>query len=237
MRVGIVTALREEASCITQIKLPFNQETQIAENTYIWFCGIGAQAARNAASQLQINGADALVSFGVAGALEPGLKPGDLVLPESIILEGETYPVASIWRNQLQQSLHSSQINIVNKAIASSLKTLTTEQEKQSFAEKTGACAVDMESGAIAEVAANHGMPFIAIRAIIDPIEFSPPEALLSAIKPDGSVNVLRLVILILNRSVSISSLLQLAKGMRTARKTLIAVIESVGTQLNREVL
>ncbi len=236
MRVGIVTALRAEASCITTAPLSFNKETPIAENTVIWFCGIGGCAARHAATELQAGGVGALVSFGVAGALEPGLKSGDLVLPKSILVADKKYPTTSVWRNQLQQSLRSLQLNIVDDNLVSSPTTLTTEREKRQFAETTGACAVDMESGAIAEIAAQSGIPFIVIRAIIDPVEFSPPEMLLSAIKPDGSVNALRLTTLILNRSVPISSLLHLAKGMRAARKTLITVIQSVGVQLGREV-
>lgn len=68
--------------------------------------------------------------------------------------------------------------------------------------EATGACAADMESAAIARVAANAGIPFIAIRAIVDPIYFSPPDALLSAVYPDGGVDFIRLISLLINQSV-----------------------------------
>lgn len=237
MRVGIVTALRAEASCITTDRIPFNHKIDIAEDTAIWFCGIGARAAHHAATELEATGARALISFGVAGALEPGLNPGDLVLPESILSADQTYPVTLAWRNQLQQLLHSAQFKSVSGAIASSTITLTTEQEKRHLAEITGACSVDMESGAIAEVAAKAGIPFIAIRAIIDPVEFSPPAALLSAIRPDGGINALHLATLLLTGSVRISTLLHLAKGMRAARQTLITVIRLAGIQLGREIL
>ncbi len=89
-----------------------------------------------------------------------------------------------------------------------------------------------MESGAIAEVASNVGTPFIAVRAITDPIEFSPPEVLLSAVYSDGSVNAMGLISLILRRSVGIGTLIRLGKGMREANSTLSVVAQRSGETL-----
>ena len=89
-----------------------------------------------------------------------------------------------------------------------------------------------MESGAIAAVAESAQIPFIAIRAIVDPLDFSPPAALLSTVNPDGSANILPILKLILNRSVHISVLLEMAKGMRDACKTLSRVIQVTKTNI-----
>ena len=72
------------------------------------------------------------------------------------------------------------------------------------------------------------------MRAIIDPLQFSPPEALLDAVYPDGGVNSTRLIVLLLKRSVRVSTLLRMGAGMRAARKTLSKVIQSAGTGLVR---
>ena len=222
--VGVITAIRAEAGCIVSRKLPFNQMVRLSDDAAIWVCGMGENAARQAAKSLLENGATALVSFGVAGALDSSLCSGDLVLPESINVNGETLLVTINWRDQLKQLL-PGELTVVGGTLAASKQVVSTEIAKRELANFTGACAVDMESGAIAEVAANASIPFITIRAITDPIEFSPPEALLSAIYPDGSVNAMRLISLVLQRSVGIGTLMRLGVGMRAASNTLSAVV------------
>lgn len=222
--VGVITAIRAEASCIVSRKLPFNQMMYLSDDAAIWVCGMGDSAARQAAEGLLGSGVTALVSFGVAGALDAGLRSGNLVLPESIHVNGATLSVTEGWRDQLKQLLPTS-LTVVGGTLTASKEVVSTETAKRELANVTGACAVDMESGAIAEVAANAGIPFIAVRAITDPIEFSPPAALLSAVYPDGSVNVVRLMSLILQRSVGVGTLMRLGRGMRAATDTLSTVV------------
>jgi hopanoid-associated phosphorylase len=193
---------------------------------------MGARAAQTAAEGLCQHGVTALVSFGVAGALDSNLKSGDLVLPDAIIHDGKQLPVNIAGRNRLQQLLPAD-IIVVNGILANSAVPLTNEKAKRDLAQVTGACAVDMESGAIAGVAATVGIPFIAVRAIIDPIQFSPPQALLRAVYPDGGVNPMRLLALVLKRSVHVSTLMQMGAGMRVARKTLSRVIQAAGAGLD----
>jgi adenosylhomocysteine nucleosidase len=164
--------------------------------------------------------------------LNPDLKPGDLVLPDTIHA-GTQLPVNTAWRDRLQNLLPAD-ITVRNGVLANSDVPLTGTKAKLDLAQATGACAVDMESAAIAAVAAAADIPFIAVRAIIDPLQFSPPEALLDAVYPDGGVNSTRLIVLLLKRSVRVSTLLRMGAGMRAARKTLSKVIQSAGTGLVR---
>ncbi len=228
--VGIVTAMRVEASCITTRHLPLGKMVTLGESTAIWLCGMGEEAARSAATGLQAGGATTLISFGIAGALDSVLRPGDLVLPESIY-SGYSLPVSLDWRARIQQHLPSN-LHVAGGKLAASQQVLTSVVEKRKLAESTGACAVDLESGAVAEVAANAGIPFLAIRAIADPMEFSPPSALLNAVHPDGSANLARILSLLLQRSVTLSTLLRLATGLRTARTTLSTVVLHAGMEL-----
>jgi hopanoid-associated phosphorylase len=230
---GLVTALRAEASCVSSVRIPFNEKVQVNDHAVLWLSGMGAQAARTAAERLCQHGVTALVSFGVAGALDSSLKPGDLVLPDSIDA-GEQLSVTIAWRNRLQNLLPAD-MTVVRGILASSAVPLTSKKAKRDLAQATGACAVDMESGAIAAVAATAGIPFIAVRAIIDPVQFSPPQALLGAVYPDGGVNPLRLLALLLKRSVHLSTLIQMGVGMRIARKTLSRVIQSADAGLDSQ--
>ncbi len=198
--------------------------------------------AADAASLLHKYGVDALVSFGVAAALDPSLTPGDLVLPETIVTEDkigtgieagaeENRLVNQEWRNRIQRQL-SSQLTIVGGTLVTSQVPLTSREAKLELGKATGACAMDMESGDVAEVAARQN-PFIAIRAIIDPVEFSPPEALLSVVYPDGSVQPFKFLLLLLNRSVDLKTVFHLALAMQTARTTLLTVVKTLGMNLD----
>ncbi len=228
--VGIVTAMRVEASCLTRVNLPFNEMVSLGEGAAIWLSGMGEKAAREGAEGLQLGGCDALISFGLAGALDSRLRPGDLVLPDSIHV-GHRLPVDQDWRNRLQQLL-PTHVNITNGVLAASTGVLTSADTKRELAEATGACAVDMESGAVAQVAAKAGIPFLVVRVIADPLVFSPPIPLLGAVRPDGSADPVRLMSLILRRSVTLGTLLRLGSQLRSARATLLTVVKHAGTEL-----
>ena len=228
--IGIVAAMRVEARCITSRRLPFNQRTSLGENAAIWLCGMGEEAAREAAEGLEAGGASALMSFGFAGALDPDLRPGDLILPESIRF-GHSFEVDLNWRDRLLQCLPGS-LRIAGGVLAASSKVLTSTTAKRELAQTDGACAVDMESGAVAEVAARADLPFLAIRAISDPAGFSPPPVLLDAVRQDGSADLSRLLPLLLRRSLTVGTLLRLAKDSRAACSTLSTVVRCAGAEM-----
>ena len=228
--VGIVVAMRIEARCITTRHIPLGEIINLGDNSSICLCGMGEDSARKAATRLQAEGATSLISFGVAGSIDPKLRTGDLVLPESIYNE-RLLPVSLAWRHQVQKHL-PSHLRVIGGKLATSKKVLTSSIEKREFARITGACAVDLESGAVAEVAENLDIPFLAVRAISDPIEFSPPLALLDAVNLDGSTNLSQVISLLLQRSVTLGTLLRLAREVRTARATLSTVALHAGIEL-----
>ncbi len=232
-RVGIVVAMRAEAGCITPRRLPFDQAIPVHENLMIRVCGMGSEAARRAATDLcEQEGISALISFGVAGALDARLQPGDLVLPRSVLAD-QHHPADEIWYTRIRRRL-PDHISVIHNTLAASGQMLTKEAEKRALAARTGACAVDMESGAVAAVAVEKSIPFIAIRAIADPVQYSPPAALMKALRPDGSVRPISLLALLLKRSFSVHELLRLAPGMRAACATLKSVMRFAHNELSR---
>lgn len=238
--VGLITALRIEASCISSFRMPLNRMMRLCDTSVVWMSGMGDDAARMAATELLDRGVTALVSFGVAGALDPDLRPGDLIVPESIYTgealksdeeERLSYPVSADWRHRLLELL-PPHLSVTGGSMVASPGVLTTAKAKLELGAATGACAVDMESFAIAEVAARAKVPFIAIRAITDPVEFSPPPVLLHAVQPEGSVKIMMLLMLLFQRRVSIDTLIRLGKEVRAARSTLAAVIRHAEKEL-----
>ena len=228
--VGIVVAMQIEARCLTNRHLPIGEIINLGNNSKICLCGMGGNAAREAAIKLQEEGATSLISFGVSGALDSKLRPGDLLLPQSVYNE-RLLPVSLAWRDRVQKCLPSN-LRVIGGKLATSKKVLTSSNEKCDFARITGASAVDLESGAIAEVAEDSDIPFLAIRVISDPIEFSPPLALLDAVNPDGSAKISQIISLLLHRSVTLSTLLRLGRDVRTARATLATVVLHAGIDL-----
>lgn len=228
--IGIITAMRIEARCITSLHLPFNQKISLGENAAIWLCGMGEEAARDAAEGLRMGGASALMSFGFAGALDSNLRPGHLILPESVHAD-RSLQVDLSWRDGLRQCL-PGHLNVTGGVLAASRKMLTSAIAKRELAQATGACAVDMESGAVAEAAVRAGLPFLAIRAISDPLDFSPPPVLLDAVRPDGGADLARLLPLLVRGSLAVSTLLRLAMGSRAACAALSAVVRYAGAEI-----
>jgi len=233
-RVGIIVALRAEAQCITQLRLPFDQTVILNESQVIRVCGMGGEAARHAAldlcNQEKITG---LISLGVAGALNGSLQSGDLVLPERVLLAAKSYSTDNEWRTRIRHRL-PGHITVVHDPLVTSNAVLSTEADKRALASQSGGCAVDMESGAIAAVAAEKEVPLLVIRAISDPLHLSPPAMLMTALQPDGRVKPVSLLTLLLEHSVSLNELLRLAPGMRAACKTLKQVAQSAQCELRQ---
>ena len=229
--VGIVSALKSEAACLTKNKTSLQTPLPLGDNG--WFClsGIGGEAASIAAHKLcdtqsvQIN---ALMSFGVAAALDNTLKPGDLILPETVH-NGTVLPVAQAWRERVAQKLAGCGFNLNGGMLSHSAVALTSAQHKTALSTQTGACAADMETAAIADCAVQRQLPFIAIRAVVDPLEFSPPPALIDAVHADGTADIKRLLPLICSGKVSLMTLIRLGKGMHAACKTLKRVATCIG--------
>ncbi len=141
--------------------------------------GIGHRRATETARRAldSIPGAELVIGTGVVGALSSGLKPGDLVLSDRILTidsDGKVEPAIVVSDSHLRavgRSLSSAGIAYSTGAILTSHRVLATGAEKRRAKETTGAIAVDMESAAIAAEAAARGLPFLAIRAVLDEVD------------------------------------------------------------------
>lgn len=232
--LGIVSALKSEASCLMKLRFPLFKIARVSPTTRLCLSGMGAQGALKATQILHEYEVDALMSFGVAAALDNKLVPGDLVLPEIIHSNGVDLPVTLEWRNRIADAL-PSYLTVVGGKLTDTQKPLFTREEKIKLGEETGACAADMETAMVAEFAARADLPFIAVRAIVDPLEFSPPPALMDAVYADGSTDIIRLIPKLINGSVPFKTLFHLGMGMYAARATLNKVVETVSLTFKSE--
>jgi hypothetical protein len=80
-----------------------------------------------------------------------------------------------------------------------------------------------MESWAIAQVAEAHGVPFIAVRVIVDTARDGIPRAVAGASRA-GKLRTGRLILGLMRSPLQIASLLRLARRYRVALRSLQAV-------------
>lgn len=190
MTLGIVVSLPRELRSLTDQPIPMGAWRAISDNILVVVSGIGAERAYAAGTLLVSQGATALLSWGCAAALDERVTPGCLVLPERIIsANGEIHLVSTEWHQRLYRALESK-YPVCTEALIESDIVVKTSAEKRALAKRTQAAATDMESAAQARLAKDCGLPFVAIRAIVDTLSTEIPDNVLRALDPQGGVNL-----------------------------------------------
>jgi adenosylhomocysteine nucleosidase len=179
-----------------------------------------------AANALVDAGVSALMTFGMAGGLDPALTAGTIMLPSELIsADGARFATCRTWRQRIGASIGAS------RAVSES-KLLMSDQAIESLADKaaafrdTGAAAVDMESAAVAAVAAARKLPFVAVRVIVDTAADMLPGTVVAASRA-GRVRIGRLIAGLLWAPGEIAALVRLATRYRAAIRSLRAVAEA----------
>ena len=134
-----------------------------------------------------------ILSFGLAGGLSPDLHSGDIVIATHVIAEGRRNKAHADWIRTIVAAF-DDELRVHRGAMAGSNLVLTRSADKADLHEATRAIAVDMESHIAAEYARGHNLPFAAIRAISDPASRGLPEIASNALRPDGSVDVMKVM-------------------------------------------
>lgn len=207
MTLGIITGLTAEA--------------RLAHGLGIVMAGGGTPAgAERAAAALLRQGVTGLLSFGLAGGLNPSLRAGAVVVPASVIEHGmlmRADPAMMAWLGGASHGLLVSQDEVVVSAAA-----------KIRLHEATGAAAVDLESGAVARAARRAGIPFAVLRAVCDPAERTLPPAALLALDGGGAISLMRVLASLAGRPAQLPALLGLARDAARARAALVGRVHDI---------
>lgn len=183
--------------------------------------GPGAERAAKAARSLAGSGACALISWGLAGGLAPEAFPGTVLIPKRIVgLDGQKIAMDADWRACLLEALRG-EFRCHEGDILSTERVLETPREKMHAALETGGVGVDMESAAIAEVAASAALPFVVLRVVVDGITDALPKHADTWVTPAGESRWLPFLGTLLFNPSQWGALALIARRYGTARRTL----------------
>ena len=135
-----------------------------------------------------------VISFGVAGGLDPALKTGDVVVATEV-MAGDARWLAGLSLTEAQiASIALGRRRVVRGLLAGVEEPVAASHRKAALRSETGAAAVDMESHIAAAYASEAGIPFAALRVISDPAHRALPIVARKAIKPNGDLDLIQIV-------------------------------------------
>lgn len=231
MKIGIVAASPQETKALLPAAVKPLQTYSLGANAWVIAAGTGVENAIRASEWLLANGADALLSWGLASGVNPVLPAGTVLLPQRIKVERDSrlpgkpanlqYLTADkSWRKSLQARLRTDFI-VSDDDMLHVEEWITGRDAKQLLYLRSAVSAVDMESAAVGWVARQAGIPFMAMRVIADPGSAPLPKALPRLLDGYGRVSPVKLLPALLLRPQDCGLLLKLPIHARAGLATL----------------
>jgi adenosylhomocysteine nucleosidase len=208
-----------------------------------------AQTAPGKIESAIAQGATGLVSFGIAGALHPELRTGDVVVAQTVVDEtGASAPTHSEWVRALllqtppvtpalsrgpserqtradewipAQGRDDERGRIKVGAILGLDHLLSSSQDKAAAFARSEAWAIDMESHHVARAAAAHNLPFVAIRAISDRSDETLPACLADFVDGEGRTKMSAVLAALIFGRVKLGELIATGRASRRAHQAL----------------
>jgi adenosylhomocysteine nucleosidase len=224
-RVGVVTGLAMEARIISKAA---NQGGH--HRPHLQIAGPGAPSAQATVDHLIGEGAEAILSFGLAGGLDPRIQPGALIIPEGVLLPEQSglklLETDRRWRTRLVDLL-SSGTDVHENPLLCSFEPVLRVADKAKLHQDSEAGAVDMESALIARAAANRGVPFLALRAVSDCAATAIPAAAASAMTKGGRLNIWPIIVALATGQLNLLDLLHIGQQSQLAAENLSRAVHA----------
>jgi adenosylhomocysteine nucleosidase len=238
--IGVVVALPREmpASFVR-----FSNRLGVAPHLFTVYCstsaagqhvavqtGVGRTRAA-AATRLLIErfSPQGIVSFGFAGGLVAELARGTLIIGTEVVCEDWARQWTVACRNLAEQFRVAADAEglLTHQGILFTSRQLVTDPTaKAQLRAESGACAVDMETAAIVEAADEAGLPWVAVRAIVDSASDALSPVCLATLREDGHVAMGRLLWMIGRSPPVLRHIIRLARDTSVARRHLSRVFE-----------
>jgi hopanoid-associated phosphorylase len=174
--------------------------------------------------QAQPEGISGVLSFGIAGGLDPSLVTGDLVVATRVRGPGGAYASDPAWSARLAQRC-GARLGMV----AGAASVVGEPANKRLLRAATGALVVDLETEAAAAFATARRLPFAALRSVADTAEEVLPRAAAVGLTPDGRPAAARVALALLRQPRELPALLVVARRSRAALASLGSAVERAG--------
>ncbi len=154
-----------------------------------------------------------ILSAGVAGALDPALRTGD------IVIHGEAGVVS-----RLKRALPDAVVG----AVIGSDTIAANPSQKADLARYTGSVAVDMESHVAERLARRRDLPFGVVRVISDTADRELPSAALVGMRPDGGVALGAILKSLARHPAQLPDLIRTGRDAGVAFRRLSAAFDAI---------
>ena len=166
-----------------------------------------------------------VVSFGVCGGLHPDLTAGDCVVASVVHSREGSWKTNRAWSERLLEATPEA----LFEPIVGVDHPIGHIEEKRELHRRFKAVAVDMESHIAASAAIENGLPFAAIRVVVDDAHCPLIPAALAARRHDGSVDAGAVLRAVWRSPGQLTALLRLAARTHSARATLLRLRLALG--------
>lgn len=168
-----------------------------------------------------------IISCGFAGALQPGVKIGQMLVPNRFVTPGQPeLHVDVTMPHEPERGLYVGGLVTVDHIVH-------TVAEKKALGEEFQSVGVDMESYTIAEYCKKEHLRFFAVRTFSDDLSKDLPKEVLSLMGPTGAVRFGAVVGALWNRPSSAQDMWNLREQAITASEHLANFLDGVVKQLH----
>lgn len=168
-----------------------------------------------------------VLSFGLAGALQPGLSLGDLFAAATVRDAERRFFPDPAWTARLVALTGARPADLAGVDAAAD-----SPQAKASLRLRTGAALVDMESHLAAAAARARELPFAVLRAVSDLPDDALPPAALAGMREDGAIDAAAVALRLLRDPRQLPALLRMASGSSAAFASLRRAAAAAGAGL-----
>ena len=173
----------------------------------------------------QLEGATAIISIGLGGALDPALSVGDIVIGSEVLRPRDHWVTDPAWTLRLVLALPGAK----RGAIYGSDDMVLHALDKAKLRARGGAMLADMESHVAARIAAAKKLPF---GVVSDTAGLSLPTAVRAGIRPDGGMNLPGVLAALARHPGQLPALMRVGRDADQAFKVLKSVRAALGPDL-----
>jgi len=208
--IGIICGLRSEAKIADRIP-----------NIIVACSSARSDRALALARHIASQKIDRIISFGLAAGLSEDLVAGDLILGGSVMSANNAWEADQEWNNKFLDNMSCALCVPVWGS-----KTIVKDSHHKEMIYVRSAClAADMESHAVAIAAQEANIPFNIVRAISDPFDMDLPDAAVSCVNDDGSIDMKSVFNSIKKDKSQIFDLIKLGINTSMAMKSLKSAV------------